>query len=280
MPEGGTIALFGHGIVGARTLQALVDLGLPPVLVCTHEIGPADWQLDLTGPCKTNDIPCQVEPDLNSPELEELLRQVSCDLIISAAYRTLLPARLLAAARLGGVNLHGSPLPRYRGCAPVNWMVIKGETEGGVTLHVMETRPDRGPIVGQLLFPIGPSDTGFDVLLKVAQGAGRLVKTHLPDLLAGRAQLTPQGRGTCFGRRGPEDGRIDWNSTPDEIVNLVRAVTRPYPGAFFEVDGERIYVWWARAAPARAAAPGCMANEDGRVYVGCKGGAVELIDFA
>jgi len=279
-PDGSAIALFGHGIVGATVLDALVAMDMAPVAVFTHRAGPADWQTDLTGPCNSYDIPCHIEPNLDSPEVVAKLRELSCDLILSAAYRTLIPDTVLAAARLGGFNLHGSLLPFYRGCAPVNWMVLNGETRGGVTLHVMEARPDRGPIVAQHEFPIGPENTGFDVLLQVAHGAGLLVDQHLPAILDGTATRTPQGRGTYFGRRGPEDGRINFASTAEEIVNLVRAVTRPYPGAFFETDGKRTMVWWARAAPKRNLPPGQVGTQDDRIYVGCADGAVELLDWA
>ncbi len=155
----------------------------------------------------------------------------------------------------GALNMHGSLLPRYRGRAPVNWAVIKGERETGATLHYMVTKPDAGDIVAQQAVPILPNDTAFDVFGKVTLAAEMVLDQVLPDLLAGTAPRIPQdlARGSYFGGRRPEDGRIDWDAGAAEIHNLVRGVAPPYPGAFCQV-GKRARARAAHAPAARAAA--------------------------
>ena len=122
------------------------------------------------------------------------------------------PALLDIPAR-GAFNMHGSLLPHYRGRVPVNWAVIKGERETGATLHYMVAKPDAGDIVAQQAVPILPDDTAFDVFGKVTVAAEMALDRVLPALLAGTAPRIPQdlSRGTYFGGRKPEDGRIDWS---------------------------------------------------------------------
>jgi methionyl-tRNA formyltransferase len=191
----------------------------------------------------------------------------------------MIPDAILATARKGGVNLHGSPLPRYRGRAPVNWMVLNGEVEGGAALHVMTSRPDAGPLLAMRTFRIGPRDTAFSVLMQVEHLGMDMLRQALPRYLADELVPTPQkGRGSYFGRRTPEDGRIDWTWPAERIVNLIRAVTRPYPGAFTDLDGKRLYVWWAEAVPDRKLPPGTMVSEGGRLLAGTATCALHLVD--
>jgi len=146
----------------------------------------------------------------------------------------MLPPEVLALARKGAFNMHGSLLPKYRGRAPVNWAILKGESETGATLHEMVTKPDAGRIVDQERVPIGPDETAAEVFAKVSDAAETVLKRSLPYLLAGTASLKKQdlSKGSYFGGRRPEDGRIDWSKSALEIHNLVRAVAPPYPGAF------------------------------------------------
>jgi methionyl-tRNA formyltransferase len=146
----------------------------------------------------------------------------------------MLPVEWLALARRGAFNMHGSLLPKYRGRAPVNWALLKGETETGATLHEMVAKPDAGRIVDQERVAIGPDELALEVLRKVTDAAEIVLIRSLPRLLSGTAVLRPQdfARGSYFGARKPEDGRIDWSKSALEIHNLVRAVAPPYPGAF------------------------------------------------
>jgi len=262
----GTVVVLGYGLVGRACLQAVVETGVRVAAVYTHSQGADRWQEGLESDAKRLAAPCFVDVDFSRPEEIELLKSFAPDVLLSLYYRDVLPAAALRAARLGGLNLHGSLLPAYRGRAPVNWMVLNGEEVGGATLHVMRRKPDSGPIVGRKEFSIEQRDTAYDVLLKVRDTGVELVRECLGPYLAGRiVPVQQEGPVSTFGRRTPEDGRIDWSLPARGIYNLVRAVTRPYPGAFADMpDGRRLRVWQAEEAPdAGPLEPGGMREETG-----------------
>ena len=146
----------------------------------------------------------------------------------------MLPMPLLRKARLGAWNMHGSLLPKFRGRAPLNWAILKGETETGVTLHEMVEKPDAGRIVDQQAVPIGPDENAVEVFHKMTEAADKVLRRSIKDLVSGNPKFRPNdlSRGSYFGRRRPEDGRIDWSKSAKEIHDLVRAVAPPFPGAF------------------------------------------------
>jgi methionyl-tRNA formyltransferase len=191
------------------------------------------------------------------------VRSARPDLIFSFYYRRILPEEMLTAAGIGAYNMHGSLLPKFRGRAPVNWAVLKGETQTGATLHVMTERADRGPIVDQEAVPIGPDDTAFEVQKRVTAAA----------VEAGTARAVPQdeSKASRFGRRTPEDGRIDWSRPAREVHDLVRAVTHPYPGAFTDLFGGRTLVWRSRlpGLAGHDTFPGQVRAENGSIRVAC-----------
>jgi methionyl-tRNA formyltransferase len=144
--------------------------------------------------------------------------------------------------------MHGSLLPRFRGRAPVNWAVLHGATEIGATLHEMTVKPDAGAIVAQTAVPILPDDTAHEVFGKVTVAAEITLWNVLPGLLAGSAPRIPNelDKGSYFGGRKPEDGRIDWSNDAQQVYNLHRAVAPPYPGAFTDLGGHRYVIERAR----------------------------------
>jgi len=150
----------------------------------------------------------------------------------------------LGVPRCGALNMHGSLLPKFRGRAPVHWAIIKGESVTGASLHYMREKPDAGALVDQESVPILENDTALDVSIKVAEAAQRVLHRCLPALLAGRASARELdlSQGSYFGRRRPEDGRIDWRQPARAVHDLVRAVAPPFPGAFTVVNGCRLEV--------------------------------------
>ena len=170
---------------------------------------------------------------------------MEADTLFSFYYRKLVKDDVLSVFKGGCYNLHGSMLPLYRGRAPVNWVLVNGETQTGVTLHHMTSKPDAGDIVAQQAIAIEPRDTAKTLMGKVHAAAGELLDTVLPQIIAGTATRTPQdeSEATVYPRRTPEDGRIDWSMSSEGVHNLVRAVTRPYPGAIGQV-GERVVRIW------------------------------------
>jgi methionyl-tRNA formyltransferase len=173
--------------------------------------------------------------------------------------------------------MHGSLLPKYRGRAPVHWAILKGEPVTGASLHYMMEKPDAGALVDSESVPILENDTALDVSLKVAAAAEQVLRRSLPALVAGSAQAWPLDlrQGSYFGRRTPDDGRIDWRCSARVIHDLVRAVAPPFPGAFTEVNGCRLAVLETRvdAQPARHTGfEPCLYGADGDWYADCVDG--------
>jgi methionyl-tRNA formyltransferase len=173
--------------------------------------------------------------------------------------------------------MHGSLLPKYRGRAPVHWAILKGETVTGASLHYMVEKPDAGALIDQQSVPILENDTALDVSFKVAEAAAQVLRRSLPVLVDGSAQARPLDleMGSYFGRRRPEDGRIDWRRSAREVHDLVRAVAPPFPGAFTEVNGCRLAILATTVdeQPVRyqAHVP-CLYAEDGGWYADCVDG--------
>ncbi len=228
--------VFAYSEVGVRCLRVLLRHGVSVGMVFTHEDDPAEshWYASVAEAARAAQVPVVAPAEPNSPAWVRKVAQLAPDFLFSFYYRHLLCHDLLVTAARGALNMHGSLLPKYRGRAPVHWAIIHGETETGASLHYMQERPDAGPLVGQERVPIGINDTALDVSLAVAAAAERLLERCLPDLIAGRAQAIPLdlARGSYFGRRRPEDGRIAWNQPALAIHNLIRATAPPFPGAF------------------------------------------------
>ena len=226
--------VFGYHDVGVRCLRVLLDAGVAVPLVVTHRDAPDEriWFGSVAQLAQSRGIETLLSEEMN--RLRERIGVISPEFMFSFYYRRMLPPEVLALARKGAFNMHGSLLPKYRGRAPVNWAILKGESETGATLHEMVAKPDAGRIVDQERVPIGPDETAAEVLAKVSDAAETVLKRSLPHLLAGTASLKKQdlSKGSYFGARRPEDGRIDWSKSALEIHNLVRAVAPPYPGAF------------------------------------------------
>jgi UDP-4-amino-4-deoxy-L-arabinose formyltransferase/UDP-glucuronic acid dehydrogenase (UDP-4-keto-hexauronic acid decarboxylating) len=254
-----TSVLFAYQQVGWACLKALLEAGGRPALLVTHEDDPNEevWFQSAAQLAEEHGVPVVKPGRPDEPEVVRQVRSIAPDFIFSFYYRRLLPPAVLSAARKGAYNLHGSLLPKYRGKAPVNWALVHGETETGVTLHRMTPRPDDGPIVAQKAVPIAKKDTIREVYAKIVAAAAELVAEVYPLLAAGRIEETPQdeSRATYFGGRTPADGRIDWTRPAIAVYNLVRAVTHPYPGAFTTIDGRTLFIWSATDAPQAAGGP-------------------------
>lgn len=276
-----SVVVFAYHDVGCRGLRTLVRLGLEVAAVYTHADDPLEntWFGSVRATCQELGLRVLVGPDPNSAEELERIRAFEPQAFFSFYYRDLLRAPLLAIPTRAAVNLHGSLLPRYRGRAPVNWQILHGEREGGVTLHHMVARPDAGDVVDQEAFPIGPDDRPTDVFARLLPAAERVIERSALAVVAGTAPRARQleSKATTFGRRRPEDGRIDWRHAAMDVRNLVRAVTEPYPGAFTHAEDARVLVWWAEHEAPRAStpsreAPGTIRHVGQSVLVTCGDG--------
>ncbi len=236
--------VFAYHRVGVRCLEALLDADVDVRLVVSHRDSPGEtiWFPSVVRLAAERDLPCIVPDDPNTQDVVAQAVAAAPDFLFSFYYRHMLQAPLLAVPRRGAYNMHGSLLPRYRGRVPINWALIHGERETGATLHVMNEKPDNGPIVDQCAVPILGNDDAREVMNKVSVAAEIVLVRSLPRLIAGTALLAPQdlSQGAYFGGRKPEDGRIPSAAGAARIHNLVRALAAPYPGAFFDAHGRRI----------------------------------------
>ena len=278
--------VFAYHDVGVRCLKALLSAGVAVPLVVTVKDDPREqqWFASVAAAAADYGLDVITPEDANTPALARRVAELQPDFVFSFYYRALLGAPLLRAARRGALNMHGSLLPKFRGRAPVNWAILRGERESGATLHYMVERADAGDIVDSQAVPILLDDDAREVYTKVTVAAETVLARSLPALIAGNAPRRPQPLlpGEYFGRRRPEDGRIDWSRPALEIHNLVRAVAPPFPGAFGTVAGERWEIQRTRLAPGisapRAAA---LIGSDGNCYLACGDGvALRLLAAA
>ena len=259
--------VFAYHDIGCAGIESLLSSGFEIAAVFTHADDPKEnaFYGSVAQLCARHGIAVHAPEDANHPLWIERIAKLDPDYIFSFYYRNLLSEPLLATARKGAFNLHGSLLPRYRGRAPANWVLVNGETETGVTLHRMVKRADAGAIVAQQKVAIERSDTALSLHGKLRTAAADLLRDTLPALLQGKVSETEQdeSKATVFGRRTPADGKLVWAKPAEELFNLVRAVTQPYPGAFCAVGEHKLIVWSAEVAKGNEGqAPGRVISVD------------------
>ncbi|MCC6197068.1 MAG: formyltransferase [Burkholderiales bacterium] len=272
-----TAVVFAYHNVGARCLRVLLARGVEVLLVVTHEDHPGEvlWFERVADVAAAYGLPVITPRDPNDRAVVERVRTHEPDFIFSFYYRQMLSPALLAIARRGALNMHGSLLPKYRGRAPVNWAVLHGEKYTGASLHYMVDKPDAGDLVDQTAVPILPDDTAREVFEKVTVAAEITLDRALPGLVAGTAprRALDSTLGSYFGGRTAEDGRIDWSQPAARIHNLVRAVAPPYPGALTAVAGRPARVLRSRVRePDGPRQTPSLAVVDGRFVAHCGGG--------
>jgi methionyl-tRNA formyltransferase len=271
--------VFGYHDVGDRCLRVLLSYGIEVPVVITHMPDPDEtpWFASVAETAHEYGVPV-LTPD--SPEeggIERVLEETRPDFLFSFYYRRMLSPALLRQARRGALNMHGSLLPKYRGRSPVNWAILNGERETGVTLHYMTAQADAGDIVDQLAVPILQDDEAHEVMRKITAAAEIVLARSLRALLDGAAPRRAQNlsEGTYCGRRTPEDSRIDWSLPAREIHNLVRAVAPPFPAAFTDVNDKRY--WFHKTRVLRGhVAPGIprLFGEGTRCLIACSDGSM------
>jgi len=276
--------VFAYHNVGVRCLSVLLAQGVDVALVVTHRDNPKEniWFDSVAELAALHGIPVITPDDPNTPEVIAQIRALQPDFFFSFYYREMLKRELLEIPKQGALNMHGSLLPKYRGRVPVNWAIIRGETETGSTLHYMTEKPDNGDIVAQQAVPILPNDTALQVFQKVTVAAEIALNDVLPALLAGKAQAVRQdlSKGAYFGGRKAEDGIIDWSQSATAIHNLVRAVAPPYPGATTQLMGKpvRILQTLVTGCTVSGEKPAFYVKE-GKAYAICGQGVLRVVRF-
>ncbi|MHB8453749.1 MAG: formyltransferase [Acidiferrobacterales bacterium] len=274
------IVVFAYHDVGYECLDALIASQARIMAVFTHNDSPREkiWFKSVAELARSHGIPVHTPDSVNTPEWIARIRAMRPQILFSFYYRNLICQEILDIPEHGAFNMHGSLLPRYRGRVPVNWAVLNGETRTGATLHFMVKKPDAGDIVDQEEVPIGPQDTAQQVFARVTAAARHVLERQMDAIVAGHAPRRPQDESAAsyFGGRKPEDGRIDWTISSQRIFNLVRAVTQPYPGAYTDVDGHRLFIWWALPRTDGGRAPGEVLSTQ-PLIVGTGSGSLEII---
>jgi methionyl-tRNA formyltransferase len=183
--------------------------------------------------------------DINSADSVRHVRELRPDLMVVSGWTRLLSAELLSVPPRGVVGFHASLLPRYRGRAPVNWAILRGEARTGNTMMYLDPGTDTGDIIDQQAVPIGPDDTCATVYAKVGEAGADMLGRHLQALLDGTAPRRPQGPadGPPLPKRTPGMGITDWNRPARAVHDWIRALTRPYPGAFGFLAGRKVMLW-------------------------------------
>ncbi|MBQ7396187.1 MAG: bifunctional UDP-4-amino-4-deoxy-L-arabinose formyltransferase/UDP-glucuronic acid oxidase ArnA [Lentisphaeria bacterium] len=272
--------VFAYHNIGCAAIEELISAGYEISAVFTHQDNPGEniWFDSVAELAVSKGIPVYAPADVNHPVWVGRITAMQPDFIFSFYYRNLLKQDILDIPAKGAINLHGSLLPKYRGRVPLNWAIINGETESGVTLHYMTTKPDAGDIISQERFDIGCCDTAKVVFGKAVEAAKKLLKNTLPKLAAGTADRIAQNEAdaTTYKGRCAKDGEIDWNKSAEAVHNLIRAVTKPYPGAFSFLGDRKCFFWGSKVVEnTTGAAAGTVISADPLV-IACGDKAVEI----
>ncbi len=273
--------VFAYHDMGCVGVQALLDAGFDIAAIFTHADNAQENAFfgSVARLAAERGIPVYAPDDVNHPLWVDRIAEMKPDVIFSFYYRNLLGEAILNNARIGAFNLHGSLLPAYRGRAPLNWVLVNGETQTGVTLHRMISRADAGAIIAQQAVEIADADDALSLHRKLTESAKHLLEGALPTLKSGTFSETAQdeSKASYVGRRTPEDGRLEWEKPAQTLHNLVRAVSDPWPGAFSFVGTHKFIVWKSRVrsdvAPARAGTVISVAP----LIIACGEGALEVM---
>jgi len=268
------------GLIG---LEALLRHGYDIAAVFTHEDDPGEncWFGSVKKWAQGKGVEVYTTEEINSPQWIEKIAAMKPDVIFSFYYRKMIGRKILDLPSVGAFNLHGSYLPHYRGRCPVNWVIINGERQTGVTLHYMIEKPDAGHIVGQKAVKIEISDTAKTLYDKLCATAKELLNEVLPSIKKEQIPRLKQdlSKGSYYGGRRPENGCIDWNKSASEIYNLIRGVTDPYPGAFAFLDnGDKIIIWWGEPVAAKETVSGKLIFKEKEILVQTGENAIKLIN--
>jgi len=247
-------AWVGFHAEGLPALQALLDAGAPiaAVLTLTPELAAKrSGGVDYTPVCSQYKVPLHFIAGINEPDAEQILRELAPDVIFVIGWHQIVRPPVMRLARRGLIGAHASVLPHNRGSAPINWTIIRGERESGNTLMWLAEGVDEGDIIAQRSFPVTPYDTCATLYAQVAATNREMLLELLPKLLRGERPGRPQERGDepILARRRPADGRVTWDGPAGTVYDFVRALTRPYPGAFSTLDGKKWLIWEAALPP-------------------------------
>ena len=225
----------------------------------------------------TAGLPVLQPARLRDPEWPERLAALRADVAVVVAFGQILPKGVLDAPARGSINIHASLLPRYRGAAPIQWAIIRGETETGITTFQMDAGMDTGDILLTRSTPVGPDETAGDLFARLAPLGAEVIL----DTLARLSSITPRPQDHAAATLAPRltktDGAIVWTKSAREIVNLVRGCN-PWPGAATPTPAGTLTLWRARPITMPSPPPGTLVAHEGTLAIACGEGGLVPVD--
>ena len=284
MPSSLKLVFCGTPAFAVSTLEKVVEAGFSVPLVVTQPDRPRGRGMEVAlSPVKQRSLQLALQisqPDRikNNEEFRSQLAEIAPDAIVVVGYGRIIPQWMIDLPPLGNLNLHASLLPKYRGAAPIQWAIARGESVSGVTTMRIDAGLDTGDILLQEEIPIAPEDTALTLAPRMAAIGSALMVETLRGLQSGTVQPRPQdhSKATLAPILKKEDGQIDFQLTAREILNRLRGF-QPWPGAYTSFRGKNLHLWAARPVD-RAVASAELMVESGHLFVGCGSGALEVLE--
>lgn len=246
------IVFMGTPDFSVPALEALVSGGHQVIAVVTQPDKPKGrGKAVLMTPVKEKalelGIPVYQPVKVREESFITMLEEMKPDAIVVVAFGQILSKRILDIPKYGCINIHASLLPKYRGAAPIQWTVINGETETGITTMVMDTGIDTGDMLEKVIIPVDPDETGGSLHDKLSVAGGRLILSTLQKAEEGTLVRTPQTEeGTCYAKMLTKSlGDIDWSQSAEQIERLIRGLN-PWPSAYTSLNGKTLKIWQAQ----------------------------------
>lgn len=278
------IVFMGTPDIAAVSLNKLIKTGYNVKAVFTKPDKPVGRKQILTEPpvkvlALENSIPVYQPETLRDGSAYQLLKQLNPDAIVVVAYGKILPKEILNLPKFGCINAHASLLPKYRGSSPIQWSIVCGEKETGITTMYMDEGVDTGDIIEKAVISIGENETAEELFDRLAVLAGDLLCSTLEKIENGTATRTPQNEAeaTHAPMIRKEMGEIDFSKTAYEIHNLVRGFYS-WPAAYTFINGKRLKVYRTEIVDANAD-PRTVVKSDNSLVIACGEKAVRLCDI-
>jgi len=279
------VVFITHNALGLACLEELHDIGASIEAVYTRpQHDDIADQTNLKSFTDPRDVPLHRVKSVNTDCVKRQLKGYAPDLLFVVGWSRLVDQDVLDVPSVAALGMHPAPLPRGRGRAPLAWSLIKGLDETALSFFHLVEEADAGDLVGQEALPITDHDDAASLYEKVIEAGRTLVRRHYPTFEIGEVPRIPQddNQATWWPKREPHHGLVDWTLSPGEVYDWIRGQTRPYPGAFSYVDGEKVTIWGANqpSGDRAFALPGEILYRNGKaIGVGAWEGCVEITEI-